>query len=92
MGGACCGCDPHIVLGGQDVDKKEAKYKALSQKDAANGRDSNAGGGPAPPTPPQSIEHTEEWREYKKMMQEVFYAFAGYQPWAKLSIPPSNQN
>mmetsp|Transcript_44591 Transcript_44591/g.71368 ORF Transcript_44591/g.71368 Transcript_44591/m.71368 type:complete len:293 (-) Transcript_44591:50-928(-) len=28
-------------------------------------------------------EQDEDWLEYKKMMQLTFYAFAGYQPWAK---------
>mmetsp|Transcript_31365 Transcript_31365/g.27582 ORF Transcript_31365/g.27582 Transcript_31365/m.27582 type:complete len:257 (-) Transcript_31365:20-790(-) len=81
MGGACCGCDVWAD------EKKQYSYSPISADKKKKNQDQN----PFHTSVEEekdadvNIEDTEDWKEYKQLMQLVFYTFAGYQPWAKVT-------
>ena len=79
MGGACCGCDVW------SDEKKKYSYSPLTADKKQKYSDPFNETGGEEEAKEVSIEDTEDWKEYKELMRLVFYTFAGYQPWAKLS-------
>ena len=79
MGGTCCGCDVWAD------EKKKYSYSPLSADKKKTENPFNKTVGEEAKEVNNNIEDSEDWKEYKALMQLVFYTFAGYQPWAKIT-------